>query len=316
MKGLTLSNGCLTLRDDLPIPTPPAGEALVRVERAGICGTDLELVKGYYPYDGVLGHEFVGIVQEGPPDLLGQRVVGEINAVCGTCAACRRARPTHCEDRTVLGIVNRDGAFAEYLTLPVGNFLPVPDGIGLEEATFAEPLAAALQVLEQVHFQPTTRVLVVGDGRLGLLIAQVVAMTGSDLLVSGRHPRKLDILGARGISTTVEADYEPGAFDVAIECTGSPEGFADARRAVRARGTIVMKSTYAGDLTVDASALVVDELTLIGSRCGPLAPALRLLAQDRIDVTSLIDARYPIDQGLAAMEYAGREGVLKVVLEF
>jgi threonine dehydrogenase-like Zn-dependent dehydrogenase len=316
MKGLTLSHGKLTLRDDLPLPSPPAGEALVRVERAGICKTDLELVKGYYPYDGILGHEFVGTVQEGPPDFVGKRVVGEINAVCGRCTACRQARSTHCEERTVLGIVNRDGAFAEYLSLPVANLLPVPDSIGLDEATFTEPLAAALQVLEQLHIRPTDHVLVLGDGRLGLLIGQVLAMTGCALLVQGRHPTKLDILGARGISTTLEADYDPGVFDVAIECTGNPQGFADARRAVRARGTIVLKSTYAGALTLDASSVVVDEITLIGSRCRPFGPALQLLEQQRIDVTSLISARYPLDEALQAMEHAERGGVLKVLLDF
>jgi threonine dehydrogenase-like Zn-dependent dehydrogenase len=316
MKGLTLSDGQLRLRDDLPLPTCPSGEALVRVERAGICKTDLELVKGYYPFDGVLGHEFVGTVEEGPPDFVGQRVVGEINAVCGRCSACRQARPTHCQDRTVLGIVNRDGAFAEYLSLPVENLLPVPDAIGLDEATFTEPLAAALQVLEQIHIRPTDHVLVIGDGRLGLLIAQVMAMTGCALLVQGRHQRKLDIVAARGIATTRDTDYDAGAFDVAVECTGSPEGFTDARRAVRAQGTIVMKSTYAGDLTLDASALVVDEITLMGSRCGPFAPALQLLEQQRVDVTSLIEARYPINEAPAAMAHAERKGVLKVLLDF
>jgi threonine dehydrogenase-like Zn-dependent dehydrogenase len=315
MKGLTLSNGQLALRNDLPLPISPDGEALIRVERAGICKTDLELVKGYYPFDGILGHEFVGTVEEGPPDFVGQRVVGEINAVCGRCAACRQARPTHCTDRTVLGIVNRDGAFAEHLSLPVANLFPVPDSIGLDEATFTEPLAAALQVLEQVHIRPTDQVLVIGDGRLGLLIAQVMGLTGCALLVQGHHQHKLDILGARGISTTVEPDYDPGVFDLAVECTGSPQGFADARRAVRARGTIVMKSTYAGYLTLDASSLVVDEITLIGSRCGPFAPALQLLEQQRIDVTSLVTARYPLDEALPAMEHAGRRGVLKVLLD-
>ncbi len=316
MKALTLSEGQLALRSDRARPTSPDGEALVRVERAGICKTDLELVKGYYPFDGVLGHEFVGTVEEGPEDFVGQRVVGEINAVCGRCSACRHGRSTHCENRTVLGIVNRDGAFAEYLTLPVENLLPVPDSIGLDEATFTEPLAAALRVLEQVHIRPTDHVLVIGDGRLGLLIAQVMAMTGCALLVQGRHQRKLDILHARGISTTVDTDYDPGVFDVAVECTGSPQGFDDARRAVRAQGTIVMKSTYAGALTFDASSVVVDEITLIGSRCGPFAPALQLLEQQRVDVASLIDARYAIDDAVEAMAHAERKGVLKVLLEF
>lgn len=316
MKALTLSDGQLALRSDLARPIPPDGEALIRVERAGICKTDLELVKGYYPFDGVLGHEFVGTVEEGPEDFLGQRVVGEINATCGRCSACRQGRQTHCEARTVLGIVNRDGAFAEYLTLPVQNLLPVPESIGLDEATFTEPLAAALRVLEQVHVRPTDHVLVIGDGRLGLLISQVVAMTGCALLVQGRHERKLGILEARGISVTADTDYDPGVFDLAVECTGTAQGFADARRAVRPLGTIVMKSTYAGALTFDASSLVVDEITLIGSRCGPFAPALQLLEQQRVDVTSLIDARYPIEEAVEGMAHAEKPGVLKVLLDF
>jgi threonine dehydrogenase-like Zn-dependent dehydrogenase len=259
----------LRLRDEVPVPEPPDGEALVRVLRAGICNTDLELVRGYYPYTGILGHEFVGVVEHGPPALMGRRVVGEINAVCGECSACRAGRPTHCERRTVLGIVKRHGAFAEFLTLPIANLHIVPEGISTDAATFTEPLAAALEIQEQVAVHAGDRVLVVGDGKLGQLIAQTLCLTGCDLLVVGRHPAKLALLSARGIATGAVEAVSPGAYDVAVECTGDPEGFALARQALRPRGTLVMKSTYAGALTLDASKVVVDEITLVGSPAGP-----------------------------------------------
>ncbi|MDO8665897.1 MAG: alcohol dehydrogenase catalytic domain-containing protein, partial [Gemmatimonadales bacterium] len=226
LKALWLEDRRLTIRADVPVPEPPDGEALVRVLRAGICNTDLELVRGYYPYAGIPGHEFVGVVENGPSALVGRRVVGEINAVCGECGACRAGRPTHCERRTVLGIVKRNGAFADYLTLPIANLHFVPDGISTDAATFTEPLAAALEIQEQVAVRAGDRVLVVGDGKLGQLIAQTMGLTGCDLLVVGRHAAKLELLSARGIPTgTVEA-VRPGAYDVTVECTGNPEGFA------------------------------------------------------------------------------------------
>lgn len=314
MRALWLKDRQLQLRDDLPPPAPADGEALIRVLLAGICGTDIELTRGYYPYDGVPGHEFVGVVEQGPPALLGRRVVGEINASCGACAPCRRGQRTHCAGRTVLGISGRHGAFAEHLALPAANLHAVPDGVPSEAAVFTEPLAAALQVLEQVHLRPGDRAVVIGDGKLGQLVAQVLA--GScDLLVIGRHPRKLALLAARGVRTGAADAATPGAFDVAVECTGDARGFAIARAALRPRGTLVMKSTYAGALTLDAASIVVDELTLVGSRCGPFAPALRLLAERRVDVAPLIDARYPLAEGLAAFERAQRPGALKVLVD-
>jgi len=314
LKALWLEDRQLRLRDDVPVPEPPDGEALVRVLRAGICNTDLELVRGYYPYTGILGHEFVGVVERGPSALMGRRVVGEINAVCGECDACRAGRPTHCERRTVLGIVKRHGAFAEYLALPIANLHVVPDGISTDAATFTEPLAAALEVQEQMTIRAGDRVLVVGDGKLGQLIAQTLGLTGCDLLVVGRHAAKLELLSARGIATGAVEAVKPGTYDVAVECTGNPEGFALARQALRPRGTLVMKSTYAGALTLDASMIVVDEITLVGSRCGPFAPALGLLAEGRVDVEPLIHARYPLRDGLRGFEEAARSGVLKVLL--
>ncbi len=314
MKGLWLENNQLQLRTDIPIPDPPQGEALVRVLCAGICNTDLELKKGYYPYTGILGHEFVGVVEQGPEHLVNQRVVGEINAVCEQCRFCRSGQPTHCEKRTVLGIVNRNGAFADYLCLPIQNLHPVPDHVSTEEATFTEPLAAALEIQQQVALHLGDRVLVVGDGKLGQLVAQTLALTGCDLLVVGRHQEKLANLEARGIKTGLADAVAHRSFDIAVECTGNAEGFALAHRALRPRGTLVLKSTYAGKLSLDASSLVVDEITLIGSRCGPFPAALELLAQGHVDVKPLIHAHYPLTQGIAAFEYAQTKGVLKVLL--
>ena len=315
MRALWLEDCRLRVRDDVPIPAPPSGEALVRVLRAGICNTDIELARGYYPFTGVLGHEFVGVVEQGPSALVGRRVVGEINAVCGACGACLAGRRTHCERRTVLGIVSRHGAFADYLILPAENLHPVPDAVSSDAAVFTEPLAAALEIQEQVPIGLRDRVLVVGDGKLGQLVAQTLALTGCALLVVGRHDAKLAVLAARGIETGRADRATRGAFDMAVECTGNPEGFAVAQRAVRPRGTVVLKSTYAGALTLDASAVVVHELTLVGSRCGPFAPALRLLAERRVDVEPLIHARYPLAEALTALEHAERPGVLKVLLD-
>jgi threonine dehydrogenase-like Zn-dependent dehydrogenase len=315
MKALWLQNNRLELLSDIPVPEPPPGEALVRVVRAGICNTDLELLKGYYPYNGILGHEFVGVVERGAEELLSQRVVGEINAVCHQCRFCLSGQPTHCENRTVLGIINRQGAFADYLTLPVENLHRVPDAVATDAATFTEPLAAALEIQQQVAVSSSDRVLVVGDGKLGQLVAQTLALTGCDLLVVGRHREKLDNLAARGIQTGLAEAVSDRSFDLAVECTGNEAGFAIARKALRSRGTLVLKSTYAGKLTFDASSLVVDEITLIGSRCGPFAPALELLATKQVDVEPLIHARYHLNEGLAAFDRAQSRGVLKVLLE-
>jgi len=325
MIGLWLQNGELELRSDLPRPEPAAGEALVRVLQAGICNTDLELVRGYYPYEGILGHEFVGVVERAPAGyrhLEGRRVVGEINAACGACPECDAGRSNHCENRTVLGIVDRDGAFAEYLTLPACNLHEVPHGLPDEAAVFTEPLAAALRIGEQVDPAGSENVLVVGDGKLGQLVARVLRLSTPYLCVAGRHTHKLALLADLGIDTVAVDDEPEGAlaralrrFDTVVECTGNPAGFALARRALRPRGTLVMKSTYAGKLTVDASALVVDEITLVGSRCGPFAPALELLATGAVHVEDLIADRYPLSAGLAAFEHARRRGTLKVLLQ-
>lgn len=315
MRALWLENQQLRLRDDLPRPEPPPGEALIRVVMAGICNTDIELTRGYYPYAGIPGHEFVGIVEQGPEQLRGKRVVGEINAVCGACEPCRNERRTHCDHRTVLGIIARNGAFAEYLTLPVENLHVVPDEVPDEIAVFTEPLAAALEIQTQIAIEEHDRVLVVGDGKLGQLVASSLALTGCKLTVAGKHREKLELLERAGIRTIDAADVAERSFDIAVECSGSANGFALARKALRARGTLVMKSTYAGELTVNASSLVVDEITLIGSRCGPFDAALRLLAEKRIDPRPLIHARYALADGVSAFEHAQRAGVLKVLVE-
>lgn len=290
MRALWLEDRQLSLRE-IDVPTPPPGEVLVRVLAAGICNTDIELTRGYYPFAGVPGHEFVGEVD-------GRRVVGEINAVCHRCQACRDGRRTHCENRTVLGIINRNGAFAEYLTLPEENLHSVPDEVPTEEAVFAEPLAAALEIQQQVRVTADDRVLVVGRGKLGQLIAQTLALTGCQLTVVGR----------------ADDAPPPKSFDIAVECSGNPAGFATARAALRPRGTLVMKSTYAGDLNVNASSLVVDEITLVGSRCGPMAPALALFAQRKVDVRPMLHAAYALADAVAAFEHAQRPGVLKVIV--
>jgi len=317
VRGLWLEAQALRLRDDLEAPTPPAGEALVRVRLAGICNTDLELVRGYYPYSGVPGHEFVGTVEaaQGAPEWLGRRVVGEINASCGACTACRAGRRTHCEKRTVLGIVARDGAFATHLRLPIGNLHAVPEALDDESAVFTEPLAAALELQEQVRVSPADRVVVIGAGKLGNLVAQTLAVTGCRLRVLGRSPRPLALLAARGIPTAGIDALEPRQADLVVECTGHPDGLELARRAVRPRGTIVLKSTYHGKAEVDLARFVVDEITLVGSRCGPFAPALALLAQRQVDPRPLIEARYPLSDALAAFEHAARPGALKVLVD-
>ena len=314
MKALWLESGQLRVRD---VPAPvPVGEALVRVRMSGICGTDLELERGYYPYTGIIGHEFVGEVVKAPdPAWVGARVVGEINASCGTCEACVAGRPTHCERRTVLGIAERDGAHAEYLTLPLANLHRVPDSVPDEQAVFTEPIAAAVEILEQVHIRPRDRVLLIGAGRLGQVVAQVLALTGADLRVVARYPHQQALLAARGIEVLVEADVAKRHYDVVVEATGSPSGFGLARRSVRPGGTFVLKSTYRGDVTLALSPFVVDEITVVGSRCGPFAPALRLLEQRLVDPTPLITRRYPLADAVEAMAAARSQDVLKVLLK-
>lgn len=320
MQALYTSRGSIRLIDDHPRPDPLAGEALIRVRRAGICGTDLELQEGYKgSFEGIPGHEFVGQVEhcEGYPELIGRRVVGEINISCGSCARCRGGMPTHCAQRRVLGILHKDGAFAEYLTLPVENVHLVPDAITDAEAVFVEPLAACFEILEQVQVQPTSAVLVLGDGKLGLLVAQVLRMTGARVIMQGKHQEKLVVASSLGIETISAGDAARSAasYDLVVECSGSAAGLETARQLVRPRGTIVLKSTVAQKATLDLAPFVVDEITVIGSRCGPFGPALRALVQRRISVAPLLDAVYPLHRGVEALARAAEHGMLKVQLE-
>jgi threonine dehydrogenase-like Zn-dependent dehydrogenase len=303
-------DGALKFDPGYLAPQPPQGESLVRVTRAGICNTDIEIVKGYMGYHGALGHEFVGVVESG--EMKGERVVGEINAYCGKCSTCLRGDPTHCPNRTTLGIVNRAGALAEYLILPTRNLHLVPDMVSDVQAVFVEPLAAACEITDRVHIRPTDRVCVIGDGKLGLLCAQVLSLTGCDLLVVGHHPDKLMILKMRGIATTNEPESIHGKFDVIVECTGQASGFELARSLLRPRGTLVLKSTFHGGQEMPFAPIVIDEISIVGSRCGPFEPALRLLEKDLIDVESMVSAEYPIDRGIEAFEMAGKPGMLKV----
>jgi threonine dehydrogenase-like Zn-dependent dehydrogenase len=314
MNALWLEDNKISLRD-VPQPRKP-NEALIRIRKAGICSTDLELVKGYYPYTGVIGHEFVGEVTEADdPSWIGQRVVGEINVVCGHCEQCLNGRSTHCEKRTVLGIVHRDGTFAEFTTLPIANLHRVPDSVPDEMAVFTEPLAAALEIQDQIQVKPTDRVLLVGAGRLGQLIAQTLALTGCDLRVVARHEQQQNLLKSRGIRIISEEEIQPWRWDIVVEATGSPSGFALARRAVRPRGTMVLKSTYKGDMSVNFSSIVVDEINLVGSRCGPFEPALRLMESRQVDPTVLIADEFKLGNALKAFERAAETGVLKVLVE-
>ncbi|MBN1658764.1 MAG: alcohol dehydrogenase catalytic domain-containing protein [Anaerolineae bacterium] len=321
-----LFHGRLSLVNDYPVPVPAEGEVRVRVLLAGICETDLAVVRGYAGFHGVPGHEFVGVVDRADdPQLVGRRIVGDINLTCGECPACLAGRLTHCLQRTTLGIRHHDGVLAEYVALPVRNLHFVPDGVPDEDAVFAEPMAAACRILEQVHIQPTDRLIVLGDGKIGLLIAQVLAVTGCHVTVVGRHAAHLELLASRGIETALEGQFpaeanapaEAGVLagaDIVVDCTGQPEGFQTAYQLVRAGGTLVLKSTYPGPFPIDLVHTVVDEVRIIGSRCGPMEPALRLLERRLIDVKSLVEAIYPLDEALAAYEHAARRGTLKILV--
>jgi threonine dehydrogenase-like Zn-dependent dehydrogenase len=297
-----------------PQPTPATDEALIRMRLGGICNTDLELLKGYKGFSGVLGHEFVGKVVEGLPEWVGRRVVGEINISCGECDLCRRGVPTQCRRRRVLGLADYDGAFADVFRLAARNLVPVPDSVPDDVAVFTEPLAAACQILDAVHLRPTDRIVLIGAGKIGMLAAQVLRLTGADLTVIVRHERQAGLLRRWGIRAVERADLPDGEADVVVDCTGTPGGFADTLDLVRPRGTVVLKSTYAGTPQADLTRIVVNEIRVVGNRCGPFEAALRLLEQDLVDVQSLIDARYPLAEAVKAFDHAARPGTLKILL--
>lgn len=308
-------DGNLTLKE-LPQPIPGPGEALIRVHLAGVCRTDLEILKGYHDFRGVPGHEFVGTVA-GPGDSpwLGRRVVGEINLHCGECDLCLRGLPNHCRRRRVLGLMDHDGAFARYLTLPGRNLHQVPEALADEVAVFTEPLAAAMQVLEAAPAASAARVLVVGDGRLGLLVSWVLALHGAVVHLAGHHPEHLRLAAPYGVATFLEPDLPDGDYDVVVEASGAPGGLDLALTRVRPRGTVVLKSTYAGRYPLDPARVVVPEVRLTGSRCGPFAGALRLLRQGWIDPRPLIARSFPLARGPEALESARHSGGLKVLLD-
>lgn len=315
MRGLWVQDGAVRLRADLALPALAAGEALLRVRLAGVCATDLELLKGYARFTGIPGHEFVADVLEAPgaASWVGRRVVAEINVACGRCAECAAGRRPHCASRAVLGIRGRPGAFAQRVTVPVENLHEVPAALADEAAVFTEPVAAALEVQEQVAIGPGQRVTVIGDGRLGQLLARTLALTGCTLTAAGRHRDKLERLARRGIAVAAPHDLAPRAADVVVECTGNAQGLELARRAVRPRGTIVLKSTYHGMGMLDLSSIVVDEVTLVGSRCGPFGKALAALASG-LEVADLVSGVYPLAEGEAAFAAAARPGMLKVLV--
>ncbi|MBF0290854.1 MAG: alcohol dehydrogenase catalytic domain-containing protein [Nitrospinae bacterium] len=307
MKALVLDGGTVRLEERWPSPSPKHGEALVRVTLAGICNTDLELARGYMGFSGVLGHEFVGVVERAQdPELIGKRVVGEINLACGECAYCRDGLKNHCPTRTVLGILGKDGAFAEYLTLPVENLHEVPSSISDEEAVFTEPLAAAFQITRQIVITPSMKVAVLGDGKLGFLAAQALQLTGGDVMVVGHHPERLEILSRRGMRAVLESETAEWGrrFDVVVDATGSSSGLESAYRLVKPRGKIALKTTVAKREPFDLNRLVIDEVTLVGSRCGPFDAALLALARKAVDVKPLISRTMPLSEGVEAMRLA------------
>ena len=315
MKAL-IYDGKVHLDKKHPVPERKPLEALIRVLKAGICRTDLEIIRGYLDFRGILGHEFVGEVKESPdPDLIGKRVVGEINVSCGKCIYCLQGLASHCKNRSVLGIKNKNGAFAEYVTLPIENIHPIPDSITDEEAIFVEPLAAAAQILDQVHIRPCDEVIILGEGKLGLLCAQVINMTGAHVLTVGKYPEKLEILRKRGLRTCFIDELDREKARIVVECTGSPSGLREAFKLVHPRGTIVLKSTYAERSKIDLSPIVINEINIVGSRCGNFPSAIRLLASKKIDVVSLISSRFPLERGLEALQAAEEKTSLKVILD-
>lgn len=316
MKALFFNGSNLELQER-PIPENGEGESLVRVLLAGICRTDLEILKGYMNFVGIPGHEFVGeVVKSANPKLVGKRVVGEINAGCGSCDSCRYGMERHCSNRTVLGISGRDGAFAEYLTLPDSNLLEVPALVSNEKAVFVEPLAAALEILEQIHLPPASRVLIIGDGRLSFLISLVLRLTGCDFIVLAKHRNKVKLFEEIGARVALLDDLKDarGRFDFVVEASGSPSGWTLATEFVKPRGVMILKSTYHENLEFNAAILVINEITILGSRCGQFLPALRLLACDVVDPTMLISDSTSLDEYSSAFSKAQTPGGFKVLL--
>ncbi len=314
MRALHWDGQQLRLQQRYTNPSLRDGFALVRVRLAGICSTDLQIFKGYMAFAGVPGHEFVGEVSQGPAELMGKRVVGEINFACGTCDTCRKGLQRHCPTRQVMGILNADGSFAEYMAVPVANLHKVPDNVADEEAVFTEPLAAAFEILEQVQVQSSDEVVVFGDGKLGLLCAQVLHQAGARVTVVGKHPDKLGFLKKQGLRTCLLADWKASLANIVVEATGSEGGLVLAIETVRPRGTLVLKSTLAAEHSLSLAPLVINEVTVVGSRCGLFPPALEALTYKRVSVSPLINKVYPLEEGVEAVNHAARAGTLKILL--
>ena len=306
----------LEFRTDYPIPERGENEALIRVTHAGICNTDIEITKGYMKFHGILGHEFVGVIEQcDKKNAIGNRVVGEINLGCGVCSFCRNNNSSHCPHRSVLGIKDKNGVFADYITLPLANLYTVPDHISDEEAVFTEPLAAAFEIFKQVNIKSSDRVCVLGDGKLGLLVSQALAASNCDLTVIGHYNEKLAILGKLGIKTSLSYSYEEPGFDIVVECTGSRSGIDTALNIVRPKGKIILKTTVAEKDSFNLNHIVINEISLIGSRCGPFKPAIQAIKSGAVDVLSLVSKIYSLDDGLKALKYASEKGVIKVILK-
>lgn len=317
MKALQVYNNELKL-NEVALPLRKK-EALIRVLKSGICNTDLEIVRGYAGFTGTIGHEFVGVVEKAAdaPELVGKRVVGEINAGCGVCEICLGGDSRHCPKRTVLGIVKRDGCHAEFVTLPSRNLFEVPENVSDNQAVFVEPLAAAYGITEQVKITPRMRVAVIGDGKLGILCAMCLSLKSNNVVLIGKHPEKLAVVEKYNVETVLLNEVEKfyPVFDVAVEASGSESGFAAALDVLKPRGKLVLKSTFQGKPTWEAWRVVVDEITIIGSRCGRFAPALELLKTRKINVENLISEEFSLSNGIAAMNRAAQKGVLKVLLK-
>lgn len=314
MRAVLLDRDGLRVTDRHPAPREAPGETRIRVLGAGICETDLQLMQGYMGFQGVLGHEFVGVAKSGPWS--GRRIVGEINCSCGVCPACRQGDGPHCPHRSVLGILNRDGAFADELTLPQQNLHLVPDSVSNREAVFVEPLAAAFRIPEQIVLRPGLEAIVLGDGRLGNLCAQVLRQVGCQVLVLGKHRDKLAVIERLKLPVALVADFrQRRCADLVVDCTGSPTGLPLALELVRPRGTVVLKTTVAGSQTLALAPIVIDEVTLVGSRCGPFPRAIEALRQREIDVSGLVSQTFPLEQAVSAFEMARTRPVLKLLLE-
>ena len=316
MKAVVFDNG-LRLDNNYPMPEPKKGEALIKVNTIGICNTDYEITLGYMGYKGILGHEFTGVVEKAEnKDLIGKRVVGEINCGCGECEWCAQGLERHCFNRTTLGIWKSEGCFAEYVSLPEKNLLVIPDNVSDEEAVFTEPLAAALEILEQVHIPPYKKVIVLGDGKLGLIIALALSAAGLDITLVGKHEEKLKIAAEQGVKTKLLSELKiEKAYDFVVEATGSISGFETSVALTKPRGTLILKSTIAASKEFNLAPIVVDEITIVGSRCGQFAPALRMLEQKRIDVKPLISDIFDIDASIAAFERNKEKSSVKVLVK-